>query len=1305
MASETISRSEAQARFQEAFAAHQRGELPQAEQGYMQALEADPDHPEALHFLGILYHQQGENWQALEYIKRSLKELPNRPQFHYHLGLVLEVLGRDHEALAAFNAALGLESRFPEALNNRCGVYRRLGALEEAEADARQAIELQPDLAVARTHLARILQAKGDPVAALESLDEALAQSRDNPEIWSNKVAVLLDMDRLEEAEAAAREALELHPQSVMLLNQLGHALRILGHPEESIACHREAVRLNPADTTAYYNLASFMAHYDVGVEPIQLEAWYDSHTLPPNERLFLAFGLGDYYAAKKDNDRAFQYWLEGNQQVRRTKPVITANVVARVNAWNEAFSGDVLDGCGDWGHASDVPIFVVGMPRSGTTLVEQILSAHPQVVGAGEAGDLMGLIQQEIQAQEGELDAERWDRYLDPDKAERLGQFYVSQMQRLAGEGPRIVNKTPGNYQYIGLIQTILPGARVICCRRDPLDSGLSIFSKHFSGVDYSYAMEDIGVVYQSFLGAMTHWRDVADPALLTEVQYEDLIADPEAHVAALLDHCDLPWDEACLRFFENPRPVRTASSVQVRQPLYTSAVGRWQRFGNNLLPLARTTGDDQRIPDAASFDAFSRLGRRQLEAGRYRDAAENFRAAMLYEGGRDRLHFLLGQALEARGWNQEALACFRTAHETLAGERELPLGLARTCRKVGRLDEARGWLEGAGEPDSDPAIAVEWGYHHWCNWDWEAAEDAFTTVLAAHPGHEEALLGLVRLYSLQDRWEMANPVLQCLERWHPDSAEVRLVAINTLGRQARFEEAESRTGHLLAEDPGNARAYLLLARTFFLQDRYGEAEAACREALTVEPEFPEAAALRGYLLDRMGQPEEARGVCRHALVIGGESGEVWYQYARTLFAQGDFEGALERARRSEAVEPWNLAARGLEIATLERLNRLDEVEGLLEPLQQAFPRARNLHFWGARLNRRKGRLEAAKAWLAPVVASGGEISPMYWGEMGHIHNRLGEADEAYACFRRANELQAQRPEFLRAPKEQFLRYVATLDEAFTREQIDAWAAPPVASGWQQPPVFLVGFVRSGTTLLHQIIESHPDVQVLEEQATIQPLLRHLRDRHGGIVDGLRQATDEDLRELQGIYLETRDELLGQATGGERLVVDKMPLRTVEAGLLYRIFPDARFLFARRHPCDCILSSFMQLFDANPAMANFHTLADAAHLYTRVMTLWDRYQDLLAPVSHEVRYEDLVANFDEVVAGVLAFLGLDWTDAVRDFRANALARGAVRTASYAQVSEGLYQRAVGRWEGYRHYFEPFLPELAPWIRPKGYQD
>ena len=239
---------------------------------------------------------------------------------------------------------------------------------------------------------------------------------------------------------------------------------------------------------------------------------------------------------------------------------------------------------------------------------------------------------------------------------------------------------------------------------------------------------------------------------------------------------------------------------------------------------------------------------------------------------------------------------------------------------------------------------------------------------------------------------------------------------------------------------------------------------------------------------------------------------------------------------------------------------------------------------------------------------------------------------------------------------------------------------------------------------MLDSILRSHAAISVVEERDTVQSVQSALERLPGGYPDGLAEFDSDHLAELRQIYFTELDKHL-EPDDRSAVVVDKLPLNTVHAGLIHRIFPQARFLFAQRHPCDCVLSCFMQNLRLNDAMANFLDLEDAARLYDKVMTLWQQYQAVLPLAVHTVRYESLVEAFEETVAPVLDFLGVDWDDAIKNYAETARQRGRIKTPSYNQVTQPIYTRARGRWERYREHMQPVSPTLLLWAKHFGYDE
>lgn len=267
------------------------------------------------------------------------------------------------------------------------------------------------------------------------------------------------------------------------------------------------------------------------------------------------------------------------------------------------------------------------------------------------------------------------------------------------------------------------------------------------------------------------------------------------------------------------------------------------------------------------------------------------------------------------------------------------------------------------------------------------------------------------------------------------------------------------------------------------------------------------------------------------------------------------------------------------------------------------------------------------------------------------------------------------------------------------TPEWVASWESPAPVSG--DAPVFLVGFPRSGTTLLDQILDSHPGIQVAEEKPMMEQLKRAVADRTGSYPDGLAQLSGEDIAALQSLYWSHAAEFVTRDP--DAVFVDKLPLNIEKTVLIHRVFPNAKFILMLRHPADCVFSCFMQSFRPNIAMNNFHTVEGAARIYDMVFGLWQKANEHLDLDVHTLRYEDLVSDLESTVAQLLTFLGLPWDEGVLDYAENARRRGRINTPSYNQVTEPIHTRARGRWVRYQDLIAGPLETLRPWIRAYGY--
>lgn len=512
--------------------------------------------------LGNELFNAGRVREAVVAYERALEIQPDRAATHYNLGNALSRLGRIDEALDAYERALELRPHFPRALNNLGSALHRLGRMGEAISTYRKALALQPDEADACNNLANALKETGCFDEALALYDRAVSVRRPGSErILANKALLLMEMGELAGARHAVREALAANPDSV---------------PSWYIQSLLKTFTATDPDLKILEGL---------------LERADEPH-MPAEDRIRLHFALGKAWLDAGDDERAFTCIRRGNRLKRATVHYAPRLTAERMTAVANTFTRELLQrfsGSGA-GHPSEAPVFVIGMPRSGTSLVEQILASHADVHGAGELQTLRQLVPG-VSRLEPEPCPPLYPALLSrfsPMDLTRLGLEYVGRVCEQHPQKKRVIDKMPVNFLYAGLIHLILPNARIIHCRRDPVDTCLSCYLRTFTGeVVFSYDLSELGHYYRHYSALMDHWRALLPARCYLEVHYEDIVADLEREARRMVEFCGLPWDEACLSFHQTDRPVRTASAAEVRQPIYRTSVGRWRPYGRHLAPL----------------------------------------------------------------------------------------------------------------------------------------------------------------------------------------------------------------------------------------------------------------------------------------------------------------------------------------------------------------------------------------------------------------------------------------------------------------------------------------------------------------------------------------------------------------------------------------------------------------------------------------------------------------------------------------------------------------------------------------------
>jgi len=582
---------------------------------YRQALESDPRRLEARNNLGNAYQELGEYAQAVACYGQALEIKPDDPEIHCNLGNAQRRLGRLDEAIACAQRAIALDPRLSIAHNNLGLSLAALGRREEAVASLRRAVQLNPRFVEALQSLASVLTDLGEHEEALSLQRAALALDQQSADGHCQLGNSLHGLGRLAEAMASFRRALELRPDHARAQLGLATVLRLLGRATEAEASSRAVLAAHPDDVAAlsllgdlHVDRGDFARAQELFQQALAIDAsfapvlcsiaahrrmtaddsaWFQAaeallaRPLPLAHEIGLRYALGKYHDDLRQYDDAFGAYRRANELSRRHEPAYDGTQLARhvgdiIGHFDDAFPRRSHDGA----CAADLAVFVIGMPRSGTSLAEQILASHPEVYGAGEV--------------------RFWDRVY-PAFTRAAGDAgasvlagaareYLEQLRTVAGPAAprRVVDKMPANFLYAGLIHTALPRARFIHMLRDPLDTGLSIYFQNFFGLHaYANDLESLAHYYREYRRVAAHWRAVLPPETLLEVPYEALIEDQEYWTRQMLDFIGLPWDPRCLDFHRTERVVITASRWQVRQAISARSIGRWRNYERYLGPL----------------------------------------------------------------------------------------------------------------------------------------------------------------------------------------------------------------------------------------------------------------------------------------------------------------------------------------------------------------------------------------------------------------------------------------------------------------------------------------------------------------------------------------------------------------------------------------------------------------------------------------------------------------------------------------------------------------------------------------------
>lgn len=613
-------------RFTLGLAAQGLGRLDDAVDAFERAVALNPEFAAGYHNLGDALRRMGRLEEAEPHLRRAVALVPDQPLSRTTLAVVLVALGRAADALPHCVEALRLRPAEPTFVNNYANVLRLLGRLDEARQAYVAAIELDPKLAVAHASLALVfleqhrideaicLMARAvelDPQCVsywehladlhgcVEHFDEAI-------ECWERVMALAADeraqrhrslgwalqeTNREDDAEAHFRRAAALEPNWAMPQVDLGILLEIRGQFSDAESAYRAAIRLDPRCGLAHARLALLLGDRLADADTDAITTLLDDPTLPPGPRTRMLYAISQIADRRGEYRRAAEYLKEANALQYSQWPQYNKFQPAEhdrfIDELIRGFDRDFFARTAGAGLESRRPVFVIGLPRSGTTLIEQILASHPSIHGAGELSLGRRIFESLPAVLNRSAAPTKFLPSLDAKILRELAVRYDEELTRLAGAAPeRVVDKTPDNTMYLGLLIALFPRATVIHCRRDPRDVALSCWMADFRSLYWANRPDHIGTKFRAQSRLMAHWRN-ALPATIHDVDYEETVADLEGVARRMLAALGLDWDPACLEFHRTRRPVRTSSVRQVRTPLYGRSVARWKRYEHELAEL----------------------------------------------------------------------------------------------------------------------------------------------------------------------------------------------------------------------------------------------------------------------------------------------------------------------------------------------------------------------------------------------------------------------------------------------------------------------------------------------------------------------------------------------------------------------------------------------------------------------------------------------------------------------------------------------------------------------------------------------
>lgn len=1230
-----------------AIAHHEAGELDQAENLYRRILQYDNDDLDALNLLGAIAQDRGDLDESISLLSRATEldaefvdafvnlaraqsaagnaamavasarravELePRLAEAHLQLGRALLVLNLDEEAVAACREAARLAPASLDALMDLGVALARTGDHAASGAVFHQAVRLRPDHAPALHALASELVRERKADLATAYAERAVDLAPNNVEHYLGLAQALREDRNVERSFEVAQQALEMEPERVDLHILQGDNLTLLGRSDEAVKYYNCALKLEPGALDAIAGL-SRVSHLAVNSpEADRLRKALVNPDQSVQGRITAGFSLGTALDRSECYDEAFASFAIANGLARegfindRRAFDLTA-LSHRVDWLMDAFRLSTFEETAGWGSTSELPVFIVGLPRSGTTLVEQIAASHPLVFGAGERQDI-AVISERLEGPT-IVPPRQWN----PEAVREEAANQVELLHRHGKSALRVLDKLPDNILLLGHITVLFPKARVIICQRDLRDVGLSCFFQPFrDGLAWTFDLGDTAARICETERLLDHWRSVL-PLRAIEIRYEDLVSNLEGEARRLIEFLGLEWDPACLAFHKTDRAVMTASTWQVRQPIYAHSVGRWKRYQNHIGELlegvAGVSGADLEVPEHRLA-----VAQRHHSSGRFGAAEATVRSLLAQDPELPGALSLFGQLLVRRGQLDQAQPVLERANQLLPNAPEPLLALARLHRIQGDLKNAAVLADKACRLTRESfdahllsgTIKVE-------KTDARGAIQSLLEAVRIDDTSVDAWMQLGSAFLLNKDVTAAESAYRSALRLRPDNAEALSKLGFLLSASERHEEALAYHRQAIGLAPNELRAHLGMAMAAWQARRIIDCIQACERILELDPNCTAAWLIFGSAQSAFGHFADAEVAFQRVLQLDPEN-----QDARLGLAE------IVRDRRDTSEEDW-----------LSRVLN-DPTKSVMERVTAGF-------------------------------------------SLGTVLDRSAEYDKAFAAFAEANRLvrESRPPPKTRVGLEVYR-------EVFTPENL------ALGVRWgdtSEVPVFIVGMPRSGTTLVEQILGSHPLVFAAGERKDMSSIVAKLETTRPFMPPS--EWSPLTIQKEAAWHI-ARLEDLG---GGAIRVVDKMPDNLRFLGHISVLFPGARVVVCRRDLRDVSLSCFFRRFtDETLDWANdLEDIADRARSNEDLLVYWREH----LPIKMiEVQYEALVGNLEAEARRLIDFLGLEWDPACLSFHQT---ERAIFTASQWQVRQPIYDTSIGRWRHYKEHLGPLLEGLKGYI-------